>query len=1049
MDEERARRPGRKRKAAAALGAVLALGVVGVWTQRKPIARGFVDDELRARGVPARYRIAALGPGVQRLTNVSIGDPAAPDLTADMVELRIGYGFGWPAVRSIRARGVRVRGRVVNGTLSLGAVDRLLPPPSGKPFALPDIAVDVADSAMRLETPIGTVGLAAIGRGNLADGFVGRLAASAPRLTRGGCLAERVQASLAIRIADARPEVSGPVRALSADCGGVSAQAVRADVTAAFSETLAPLDAKVRLASGAIARGAMGAAAVAGVVSYDGRDGRNRHGTVRLSADRVRSGGDAAGTVAIAGRYRVGAALAAAQGRRRPLRAEGEVRIVDASAAPARLRAIASALAGAGGTPVAPLARAIADAAGRANRALAGHAGLAFDGDVVEQAGTTALAGEMLLRRLDLASRSGARLAFAGEARVALPGGAGGIAGTASLAGGGFPAVRAALRPADGGIAGEILAQPYAAGGARLALAPLRFARPRGGPLRFATAVTLDGPLGDGRVTGLSLPVSGTSGAALLVNPGCETLRFAALAIAGIRFGPSRLPLCPVGGAMLRVQGGTASGGVAVPRPRLAGRVGSQPLTIAARDLRVGIGAPGFTASELAVRLGGAGGTRLDVVALAGRVDGGGIGGTFTQAAGRIANVPLLLSDGDGRWRLAGGRLGLAGRLRVADADAAPRFAPLTAPDVTLDLTGGVIRASGTLREPGSGLAISDVALTHDLANGRGAATLDVPGITFGPAFQPEALTRLTLGVVANVEGTVNGRGRIAWSPEGVTSTGDFATEGMNLAAVFGPVTGITTRIHFSDLLGLVTPPGQLVTVAAFNPGIAVEGGVIGYQLLPGQKVAVGGGKWPFSGGALILEPTVLDFGQPVERRMTFRVEGLQAGAFLQQFDFKNIAVTGTFDGSLPMIFDQSGGRIVGGRLVVRRGGGTLAYVGELTNKDLGMFGKLAFDALKSIRYDNLAIELDGALDSEIVSRIVFTGTNENPVEKKPKGLLRNLTGLPFKFNIVVRAPFRGLTSSAEAFVNPRGLIGNAAQTRQPPAATGPTVQPPLSEDKR
>ena len=83
------------------------------------------------------------------------------------------------------------------------------------------------------------------------------------------------------------------------------------------------------------------------------------------------------------------------------------------------------------------------------------------------------------------------------------------------------------------------------------------------------------------------------------------------------------------------------------------------------------------------------------------------------------------------------------------------------------------------------------------------------------------------------------------------------------------------------------------------------------------------------------------------------------------------------------------------------------------------MFAKLAFDALKAMRYDALAVDLDGALDGELVSRVLFNGTNQTPSEARG-GLLAQLTGLPFRFNITIRAPFRGLLNSVQAFSDPR-----------------------------
>ncbi len=98
---------------------------------------------------------------------------------------------------------------------------------------------------------------------------------------------------------------------------------------------------------------------------------------------------------------------------------------------------------------------------------------------------------------------------------------------------------------------------------------------------------------------------------------------------------------------------------------------------------------------------------------------------------------------------------------------------------------------------------------------------------------------------------------------------------------------------------------------------------MIRYQLLPDQQVRIEEGRWPFFGGELILEPTVIDFDVEAERKLTFRLVGLDAEKFVAGYDFENLRVSGVFDGVLPMVFNQEGGRIVGGSLVSRPGEGS------------------------------------------------------------------------------------------------------------------------------
>jgi hypothetical protein len=369
-----------------------------------------------------------------------------------------------------------------------------------------------------------------------------------------------------------------------------------------------------------------------------------------------------------------------------------------------------------------------------------------------------------------------------------------------------------------------------------------------------------------------------------------------------------------------------------------------------------------------------------------------------------------------------GGDLAIDGGLTVSDRAEPSKFYPLSSDDVHFTLADSRINATGTLKHPDSGTRIADVTIAHNLTTGDGNAVLDVPGITFGNSLQPEELTRLTEGVIALVNGRINGQGRIAWNGDGeVTSTGEFTTQGMDLAAAFGPVTGMSGTIRFTDLLGLQTGPGQVLTLASVNPGIFVENGVIHYQLLPDELVKIERGDWPFMGGQLILHETILNFGRPSPKRLTFEVVGLDARTFIDSMGFAELGATGTFDGVLPMIFDDEGGRIVGGRLDSREGGGTLAYNGVVNKANLGTMGGFAFDALRDLKFHSMIIRLDGYLDGEFATRMTIKGVGLG--NTSTQRLIRSINRIPFNFNVTIKGPFRALIATAKSFRDPTTVI--------------------------
>lgn len=1029
--------PRRRRRRVMIAASTLAIAAAGVtWLSRVPIASGLIDRELTRRGVTARYDIANLGFGRQRLTDVVIGDPARPDLVADWIETRTELTPRGPRLAGVSAGRVRVRGRLVGARLSLGTIDRLLPTSAGGPFTLPALDLRVADGRMRLETPYGVAGVSLSGSGRLDGGFRGQVAVAAERLGRGECSGERVAGALAVRSTGQRRDggyglrLDGPLRAATLRCGGALVAAPTSVVAArVVLGRLAASTITARVATGAITHRAARAGGVIGTATLAQRAAGDVTVATRLAATAVRGAGVRAEQVALDGAWR---AVGGAFGY------DGKVRIAGANAA-----TLLPSFSGVGaGTPVAPLAD-------RATRALAAAA-RRFAGEVDLAVARIGAETRLRVRGAALRSESGAHVTLDGA--LPLDWRARGVTTASRLVvdGGGLPAITLALsKPtAEAELTGEAHVAPYAAGGARLALTPVAFSQQDGG-VRLSTSAVLSGPLTDGRVDGLSIPLDLriAKGRAVL-NPQCAPLAFERLAVSTLRLDAARLTLCPISGALVTVAGGRVDGGTRIAAPRLAGAIGGTPLALAAQGAEVRLDTRGFVLDGLEARIGAAGReTRIAAARLDGGITRDGIGGRFTGAGGQVANVPLLLGDGAGTWEFARAGLALLGTMGVRDAAETPRFQPLVARDVALGLKDGAIGVAGALYEPTRGVKVADVAIGHRLGPGTGAATLRVPGITFGDGFQPELLTRLTFGVIADVKGTVKGSGRIAWDANGVTSTGNFSTDGTDLAAAFGPVEGISGSIAFTDLLALESAPGQVATVRSINPGVPVTDGRITYQTLRGTRIKVDEGRWPFAGGTLTLEPTLLDFSSPAARRMTFRVDGMDAAQFLQQFEFQNLNASGTFDGVLPMVFDADGGRIEGGRLAARSGGG-LAYVGALGEKDLGFWGNFAFQALKSLTYRNLDITMNGPLAGEMVTEVRFAGIKQGR-EAKSNFLLRRLTRLPIVFNIRIRAPFRGLIDSAASFYDPERLVARNLQQlieEQNRRAGDAAIQPPASD---
>ncbi|MEH6789523.1 intermembrane phospholipid transport protein YdbH family protein [Parasphingorhabdus sp.] len=1022
MDEEIANDPvGRNSRfrlfGAVSLGLVL-LALIALWISRTTLADNVIQSQLDEMDITASYEIEDIGLRRQVIRDLVIGDPDRPDMTAERVELGNSLSLGGVGINWVRASGVRLYGRLDKGAISFGELDKFADPDDDSPLALPDLWLGLDDARLRIDTAYGVVGLALNGKGELHDGFKGEIAAISRNVQAGDCILARPSFFGTVAIRRKQPQLQGPLRLPNISCSGLDAgaQNVAAKLSMELGEDLASWAGNISLTGGPFRYGAYKSQKIDGEINLAGNP-KQSSGDVDLTASGLRSHYGNAEQTWVRGPFTVGYGSAVMTAS-----FAGHPEIRGAQVDRDLLREVSGVSASLGGTPVGPLADRFAKAVLLAGSRFNVTSDIKFTKGIRR---TT-----LSLNALDARSRSGATaglsdpllLAFTDKNLRML------ADGNIRLAGGGFP--DATLRLEDGslsrGFSGRLEMANYQAGGAQLKIPSLTFSPARQGGTNIDGRFILTGPLGDGQITGLQVPVSGNvspNGRFALFRE-CVTLQFASLRTASLRAGPTSTRLCPQGDAILSGSGSQVNIAANAPSLRIVGDVGGTPLTLSSGALGYSR-TQGLVAQNVGVRLGRPGSmTRLDVAVLTAAF-GQMISGRLQGASGQVANVPLLMEQIEGDWRYENGAFLADASMLVRDEQQVERFRPLVSNDVALRFDGSDITATGRLREPETLTNVAAIDISHRLGSSQGRALIDVPSLVFNDRLQPEQITPLTLGVIANVQGEISGTGRIDWdaSTSGIKSTGSFRTNGLNLAAAFGPVTGLAGVVNFTDLLALQTAPGQLVSLAEVNPGVAVFGGQIRYRLLPDYKMQVEGGEWPFAGGKLYLEPTILDLGEDAERRLQFTVEGVDAAQFLTQFDFENMSATGVFDGKLPMVFDQDGGRVVGGYLVAREGGGSLAYVGDLTYEDMGTMANFAFNALRSIKYRNLTIGMDGDIAGEIITEVKFDGLQQGEGASR-NFITRQLARIPIQFNVRIQAPFMQLMSSAKSYYEPEILVG-------------------------
>ena len=1022
----------------------LAVLLLGVWLARYALVGWAIEEQLAALDLPMTYEIESIDPDRQVLTNVVIGDPAYPDLTVERVVVQLEYGFGAPELGKITLVRPRLYGRYDEAGLSFGSLDKLLFAEDSESEGLPALDVTVEDGRALLETLYGPVGAKLDGAGDLSGGFAGMLAVNAPELVVEGC---RLDAATAYGELTTRTQAigfSGPLRLAGADCQeqGFALRNANFETSATIPTDFASAQAKGVLEAGRMVLAGNSVETLAGPLQLGWKQGQ-----LDASLDLEATGVDLAGTA-----MRVASLDTSLRLRDEYARMEasgdiaGEGVNIDRLLA-ATLRDNAAAVEG---TLLEPL---LAKLRAASSQQL---------GNTFFNASFTARSNEqsssLVIPELQLRSGGGATLLTASQLQYAsglsgLPH----LSGNFRAGGGGLPDMVGRMeRQGSGTTKLRLRMDPYTSGTNRLALPDLTVTQAANGNLSFVGLVEAGGALPGGSVQNLRLPVQGqwTGAGGLALWDSCTTVALDRLEYANLVLSDRDLKVCPARGKpIVSMVGGSMRIAAGVPALDLSGTLAGTPVRLSSGP--VGFAYPGVAvARDIDVVLGPRDtASRFSLSGLEARFDpGGSVTGSFSDTRIELAAIPLDMTETAGQWSYANGVLAVSdASFRLLDRQEPARFYPLAARDATLQLEDNVITAQAALRHPASDRVITATTIRHNLSTGTGNARLAVESLRFDDRLQPDELTDLALGVVANVEGIVTGSGRIDWDEKDITSAGTFTTESLDLAAVFGPVEGISGTVEFVDLLSLTTAPDQSLSVRSINPGIEVNDGTIGFALRDGQYLGVTGGTWPFMGGTLYLHPVELNLGAVERRRYVLEVKGLDSAVFIETLELGNLAATGVFDGKLPLVFDEDGdGFVEGGVLISRPPGGNLSYVGELTYEDLTPMANYVFEMLRSLDYREMDITIAGPLTGDILSQIRIDGVKQGQSAKR-NFITRQLEDVPIQFNVNVNAPFYKLIGSLKAMYDPAyvrdprdvGLIDDEGHRLRPRASEASVAAQP------
>ncbi len=361
-----------------------------------------------------------------------------------------------------------------------------------------------------------------------------------------------------------------------------------------------------------------------------------------------------------------------------------------------------------------------------------------------------------------------------------------------------------------------------------------------------------------------------------------------------------------------------------------------------------------------------------------------------------IASLPawILLAEGvEANLSLGAAPVGLAAEVvldSLTHRAEAPVFAPLGG-RLTLRGDGETLAFEGQIGDR-AGAARLAIAGRHDLAAGRGAASLALDPLAFAPGGLQPATLAPPLAALRAVTGGLRAQAEVAWSAEGLTSGAVLAVHDLSFDSDAAEVRDLDLALTLTSLTPPASGSGQRLTIGRVDPGVALDEVAVRFQIHPGDppRLGIERGQFRVSGGRVLLRDVLLDPAAP-RLDLPLEFEGLDLAELLRILDIDGLSGSGRLSGRIPIAIEGETVTIANGRLAAEAPG-TLRFESEWARQALAAAGEsaeLMLRALQDFRYDELSLAIDKPASAGARLTLVLLGHNPDVLD-----------GHPFRFNI-------------------------------------------------